>query len=133
MNFRILSIIPFLPFVAAVVMLLMPADLKTEIRGIALATAAIDLILAGWVYLQYLLGGMTGYQFIDQHDWLPALGISLKFGVDGMSAPLVPLTRIVMFTGGVVSWGDYDEKHHVSAGIQDRPREFFAFLFLLAG
>jgi NADH-quinone oxidoreductase subunit M len=33
----------------------------------------------------------------------------------------------------LISWGDYDEKHHLSAGIQDRPREFFSFLFLLAG
>src|SRR3990170_2163105 len=84
------------------------------------------------MYLQYLLGDLTGYQFIETYNWLPALGISLKFGVDGMSAPLVLLTGIVMFTGVLISWGDYDEKHHVMAGIQDRPREFFAFLFILA-
>ena len=133
MNFPILSVITFLPFVAAAIMLLMPADRKTEVRGVALAAAAFDLLLSGWMYMQYLLGGLTGYQFIEQYDWLPALGISLKFGVDGMSAPLVLLTGIVMFTGVLISWGDYDEKHHLSAGIQDRPREFFSFLFLLAG
>ncbi|MBI5824284.1 MAG: NADH-quinone oxidoreductase subunit M [Chloroflexi bacterium] len=131
MNFPILSIITFLPFVAAVIMLLMPADRKTEVRGVALATAAIDLLLAGWMYAQYLLRDLTGYQFIETYNWLPALGISLKFGVDGMSAPLVLLTGIVMFTGVLISWGDDDK--HVMAGIQDRPREFFAFLFLLAG
>lgn len=54
MNFPILSIITFLPFVAAVIMLMMPADRKTEVRGVALATAAIDLLLAGWLYMQYL-------------------------------------------------------------------------------
>ncbi|MFN8381662.1 MAG: NADH-quinone oxidoreductase subunit M [Anaerolineales bacterium] len=131
MNFPILSIITFLPFVAAVIMLLMPANRKTEVRGVALATAAIDLLLAGWMYLQYLTGALTGYQFIETYNWLPALGISLKFGVDGMSAPLVLLTGIVMFTGVLISWGDDDK--HVMSGIQDRPREFFAFLFLLAG
>jgi NADH-quinone oxidoreductase subunit M len=133
MNFPILSIITFLPFVASVIMLLMPADRKNEVRGVALATAVVDLLLAGWLYLQYLTGHMTGYQFIETYNWLPALGISLKFGVDGMSAPLVLLTGIVMFTGVLISWGDFDEKIHLSAGIQDRPREFFAFLFLLAG
>ena len=131
MNFPILSIITFLPFVSAVIMLLMPANRKTEVRGVALATAAIDLLLAGWMYLQYLTGALTGYQFIETYNWLPALGISLKFGVDGMSAPLVLLTGIVMFTGVLISWGDDDK--HVMSGIQDRPREFFAFLFLLAG
>lgn len=133
MNFPILSVITFLPFVAAAIMLLMPANRKNEVRGVALATAAIDLLLAGWMYLQYLTGHMIGYQFIETYNWLPALGISLKFGVDGISAPLVLLTGIVMFTGVLISWGDFDEKIHLSAGIQDRPREFFAFLFLLAG
>src|SRR5258708_12411524 len=35
-----------------------------------------------------------------------------------------------MFTGVLISWGNDDK--HVMAGIQDRPREFFAFLFILA-
>jgi len=38
-----------------------------------------------------------------------------------MSTPLVLLTGVVMFTGVLISWG-----------IEDRPREFFAFLFILA-
>ena len=75
---------------------------------------------------------LTGYQFVEQYSWLPALGISLHFGVDGISAPLVLLTGVVMFTGVLISWGEFDEHTHLSAGIQDRPREFFAFLFVLA-
>src|SRR5688572_20797437 len=130
MNFPILSVITFLPIVAAVIMLAMPAHRKNEVRAVALAAAVIDLVLSAWVYLQYWLGDMTGYQFIEQYDWLPQLGITLYFGVDGMSTPLVLLTGIVMFTGVLISWGD--DNPHVMAGIQDRPREFFAFLFILA-
>jgi len=131
MNFPILSIITFLPFVAGMLILAMPATRKNEVRAMALAAAVIDLALSAWVYLQYLLGDMSGYQFIEQYNWLPQLGVTLYFGVDGMSAPLVLLTGIVMFTGVLISWGNDDP--HVMAGIQDRPREFFAFLFLLAG
>ena len=47
--------------------------------------------------------------------------LSYYVGVDGMNAPLVLLTGIVMFTGVMISWG-----------MDDRPREFFAFLFILA-
>jgi len=130
MNFPILSVITFLPMAAAVVMLAMPAGRKNAVRTVALTAAALDLLLSGWMYLQYLLGGLGGYQFLEQYNWLPALGISLKFGVDGISAPLVLLTGIVMFTGVLISWGNDDP--HVMAGIQDRPREFFAFLFILA-
>ena len=131
MNFPVLSVITFTPIVAAMIILLLPAQRKNEARAVALAAASFALLLSFWVYLQYLTGHLTGYQFIEEYNWLPQLGISLKFGVDGMSTPLVLLTGVVMFTGVLISWGD--DHPHVMAGIQDRPREFFAFLFLLAG
>ena len=129
MNFPVLSIITFTPLVAALIMLAMPANRKNEMRAVALTAASFALILSAWVYFTYDQAA-AGYQFIERYDWLPALGISLYFGVDGMSAPLVLLTGVVMFTGVLISWGDDDK--HVMAGIQDRPREFFAFLFILA-
>jgi len=63
----------------------------------------------------------AGYQFTERAEWIPVLGISYFVGVDGMSAPLVLLTGIVMFTGVLISWR-----------MDDRPREFFLFLFILA-
>jgi NADH-quinone oxidoreductase subunit M len=129
MNFPVLSVITFTPLVAALILLLLPARRKNEARAVALAAAAFALGLSLWMYFSYDRGA-AGYQFIEKYDWLPALGISLHFGVDGMSAPLVLLTGVVMFTGVLISWGDDDK--HVMAGIQDRPREFFAFLFILA-
>ncbi len=127
MNFPVLSIITFTPTVAAVIMLLLPAQRKNETRAVALAAAIFALILSFWVYFHYNQAA-GGYQFTETYNWLPALGVGLKFGVDGMSAPLVLLTGVVMFTGVLISWGD----ERVMAGIQDRPREFFAFLFILA-
>jgi NADH-quinone oxidoreductase subunit M len=129
MNFPVLSVITFTPVVAAVLILLIPANRKNETRAVALAAAVFALILSAWVYFGYDQA-TGGYQFIERYDWLPALGISLYFGVDGMSTPLILLTGVVMFTGVLISWGD--DHPHVMAGIQDRPREFFAFLFILA-
>ena len=130
MNFPVLSVITFTPMVAALIILTLPAHRKNEARAVALAAATFALILSFWAYLSYDQVA-KGYQFVEKYSWLPALGISLHFGVDGISAPLVLLTGVVMFTGVLISWGDDDK--HVMAGIQDRPREFFAFLFLLAG
>ena len=132
MNFPVLSVITFTPIVAALIILLLPAQRKNEARAVALAAATFAVLLSLWVYLQYLTQNMTGYQFVEKYTWLniPPLVISLHFGVDGISAPLVLLTGIVMFTGVLISWGD--DNPHVMAGIQDRPREFFAFLFILA-
>ncbi|HUI90398.1 MAG TPA: NADH-quinone oxidoreductase subunit M [Anaerolineales bacterium] len=132
MVFPVLSVIVFTPLVAALIILMIPGHRKTAVRSVALAAATFALLLSLWVYVQYLTQHMSGYQFKEQYSWLPALGISLHFGVDGISAPLVLLTGVVMFTGVLISWGDFNEEKHLSAGIQDRPREFFAFLFILA-
>src|SRR5512135_1707445 len=130
MTFPFLSVIVFTPAAAGMIILLVPAQRKNLARGLALAAGVIDLLLSLTVYITYLTQHMTGYQFVEQYKWLPALGISLHFGVDGISTPLILLTGVVMFTGVLISWGE--DKQHVQAGIQDRPREFFAFLFILA-
>ena len=120
MNFPVVSFIVFTPILAGMLILLIPKDRKNEVRVTALAAAVVALVLSIWVYFSYDTS-LGGYQFIERYDWLPMLGISYVVGVDGMNAPLVLLTGVVMFTGVLISWG-----------IEDRPREFFAFLFILA-
>jgi len=120
MQFPFLSVIVFIPMVAALVLLVMKPEQKKTIRVIALSAALLALALSIWVYFAYDKVA-AGYQFIEKYNWMPMLGISLHFGVDGLSVPLVLLTGIVMVTGVMISWG-----------IDDRPREFFAFLFILA-
>lgn len=120
MQFPILSVIVFTPILVGMLILLIPADRKTEVRVAALVSAAFVLFMSFWVYFSYDVAA-GGYQFVQKVDWLPALGISYHVGVDGMSTPLVLLTGVVMFTGVLISWG-----------IDDRPREFFAFMFILA-
>lgn len=120
MQFPILSVIVFLPVCAALLILLYPSHQKKAVRITALATAGLVLLLSIIVYFSYDKA-VAGYQFVEKYSWMPFLGISLHFGVDGLSAPLVLLTGIVMLTGVMISWG-----------IEDRPREFFAFLFFLA-
>jgi NADH-quinone oxidoreductase subunit M len=120
MQFPYLGIIVFTPIVAALLILLYKPEQKRAIRITALSAAGFALLLSIIVYFTYDKSA-AGYQFIEKYNWLPQLGISLYFGVDGMSAPLVLLTGIVMVTGVMISWG-----------IDDRPREFFAFLFILA-
>jgi len=120
MHFPILSVIVFTPISVALLMLLYKPDQKKAVRITALTTAGFVLVLSAIVYFGYDKAA-GGYQFVEKYSWMPFLGISLHFGVDGLSTPLVLLTGIVMLTGVMISWG-----------IDDRPREFFAFLFFLA-
>lgn len=120
MSFPLLSAITFTPVTVGMLLLLFPADRHTEIRIAALAGATLTLFLSIWAYFSYDIS-LAGYQFVERLNWVPALGISYYVGVDGLSLPMVLLTGIVIFTGVLISWK-----------IDDRPREFFAFLFLLA-
>ena len=120
MHFPFLSLIVFTPLVAALIILLYKPQQKNAIRWTALGAALFALVLSSLVYATYDKT-LAGYQFVEKYTWMPMLGISLHFGVDGISAPLVLLTGLVMVTGVMISWG-----------VSDRPREFFAFLFILA-
>jgi NADH-quinone oxidoreductase subunit M len=120
MQFPILSFIVFTPIVTALILLLIPGERKTEIRVTALVASVFALLLSIWLYVSYDIEA-AGYQFVEKYTWLKELGISYHVGVDGLNTPLVLLTGVVMFTGVLISWG-----------IDDRPREFFAFMFMLA-
>ncbi|MCZ6530108.1 MAG: NADH-quinone oxidoreductase subunit M [Chloroflexi bacterium] len=120
MNFPILSVIVFTPIVAGLILLFFPKDRHDWIRWFALAAATFALALSLAVFIGYD-SAEAGYQFQERAEWIPRLGISYFIGVDGMSAPLVLLTGIVIFTGVLISWR-----------LDDRPREFFFFLFILA-
>jgi NADH-quinone oxidoreductase subunit M len=116
----LIPVLLFLPAVSAGLLLLFPAESKRAIRLFALATAAVALILSAVAYFSYDQAA-GGYQLQEYVPWIPRWGIGFHVGVNGISLPLVLLTGIVMFTGVLISWG-----------IDDRPREFFAFLFILA-
>jgi len=111
MNFPVLSIIVFTPIVSGMLILLIPGDRKDLIRRAALAAATLALVLSVLIFINYDQAA-GGYQFIEQANWIPQLGISYHVGVNGMSLPLVLLTGIVIFTGVLISWG-----------IDDRPRD----------
>ena len=120
MGFPILSVITLTPVTFSLILFLFPEDKKKEIRLTALFAASITFALTIVAYFSYDME-TAGYQFVEKYNWVESLGISYYVGVDGISLPLVLLTGMVIFTGVLISWG-----------IDDRPREFFAFLFLLA-
>ena len=126
-SFPFLSVIALSPIVAAVIILMLPKERGENARMLALATMLIGLILSAYVYIAYnqnLPESGTAWantlQFFEEAEWIPTAGINYLVGVDGLSATLVFLTAIVGVAGVLISWG-----------IEDRPREFFAFFMLL--
>ena len=141
-EFPVLSLIIFVPIVAAVIILFLKREQADLIRGIAIGAAAVCFALSLFVYLNYnrdvdtltanldaavesgVNVGTTMFsealRFEEYVPWLPELGIGYHLGVDGLSAPMVLLTGMVAVAGVLVSWR-----------IEDRTREFMAFFLLL--
>ena len=120
MKIPYLSILTLAPIAAGILLLLLPAVKRGLVRGIALGTSIITLLISVIVFFTYDTVS-AGYQFIEKMHWLPALGISYHMGVDGISAAMELMAGLVVFSGVMVSWR-----------VEDRPREFFAFLMFLA-
>jgi len=107
------------PMLAALLIMAIPRRRANAIRFVAFAGSAITLVLALIVFFGYDWQ-QGGFQFQERYAWIPELGINLSFGVDGISAPMVLLTGLVIFTGVIVSFK-----------IADRPKEYYALLLVL--
>ncbi len=146
LGFPILSALIFIPVVAGVLLLFMPATSRDLIRGVAITAAVVTLALSAVVFFGYnnlvfsengvfsstlrideSVGKTAATQaftealvFEEYVPWVPSAGIAYHLGVDGLSAPMVLLTGMVAVAGVLISWN-----------IADRLREFMSFFMLL--
>jgi len=117
---HLLSIILFAPIAGAVLLVFVPGERLTLVRTIAAASSGVSF--AASLYLLYAFDYTRGgFQYLEQYEWASNLGISFFLGVDGISVPLVLASSVLLFAGVFVSWH-----------IQDRAREFYVFLLILA-
>lgn len=126
-QFPFLSVITLSPIAMAIVILLLPKERKENARMLGLAAMLIGFILSLYIYFAYYqnlpptdAAWRDTLLFVEEYRWVPSIGINFLLGVDGLSVTLVLLTAMVGLGGVLISWG-----------IEDRPREFFAFFMLL--
>ncbi len=116
----ILFVTILLPFCAGLLLALFPRDRHREIRAFSTLIGAALAVLSAVIFSMYDYEE-GGYQFTDSFQWLDApMNISLSLGLDGISAPMVLLTGIVVLAATMVSWN-----------IQHRPRDFFVLMMML--
>jgi NADH-quinone oxidoreductase subunit M len=94
---QLLSIITFLPLVAAVIMaLFMRGDDEAAQMGakrLALFTTTATFLVSLFLLMEFDPSN-TGFQFVVEHEWI--LGLTYKMGVDGISILFVMLTTFLM-------------------------------------
>lgn len=117
-----LTYIFLLPLLAAVLLLLVPGNFKVVIRAIALLATFISMVLAVWVFCKFNTDKADVFQFVQQVQWAPSIGISYHVGVDGINLGLILMGAVVVFAATCLS-------HQ----IKTREKEFYILLLLMGG
>ena len=94
LNSHLLSLILFIPAVAAVVMFFLPKDEAKFLHWFAFVASLIPFALSIYLWIQFKPDAV-GFQFQEQYAWYAAIGSSLHLGVDGLSLTMVLLTTLL--------------------------------------
>src|SRR5215212_2223147 len=125
MNFiteHLLSLILFVPALAAVIMLFLPNGENKLFRWFALGASLIPLALSLIVWFNFR-ATQPGFQFQESYTWYEAISSSLHLGVDGLSLSMVLLTTLLTPLALLASFN-----------INDKVKAFMIlFLFLETG
>jgi|UniRef100_A0A7V6A489 NADH-quinone oxidoreductase subunit M len=118
-SFPVLSCMLLAPVVGLLILLFLKEEQGYLIRMVSLVAAGISFFLSIYTFVAYdkNLGGL---QFVEKIPWVKAFGITYFVGVEGMNAPLLLLTGIVIFTGVLTMWE-----------LKTRVREYFIFQLAL--
>ncbi|GAB1443895.1 NADH-quinone oxidoreductase subunit M [Ignavibacteriales bacterium] len=138
-QFPYLSVLTFLPLIAALALIFVPAEKKNAIRYTALGVVVIQILITVvmWMNFNFSLAGINdinGYQFIDKFDWIVLTGIPLIgtfkieyfLGLDGLSMPMVILSSIIAFIAVISSWNIEDSTHKPNSS-----KGYFILLMIL--
>ena len=94
LNTHLLSLILFLPTIAALVMLFLPSGETKLLRWFAFGASLIPFVLT-LVLWNNFDQNLPGFQFQEVYPWYEALNSSLHLGVDGISLSMVLLTTFL--------------------------------------
>jgi NADH-quinone oxidoreductase subunit M len=118
---HLLSIITYTPLLGALVLLLpFFKNNDNAVRWFANLVAFVGFLvsLPLWFWFDR---SKDGFQFVERGSWIPSIGVSYLFGVDGISVLLILLTTMLGSIAILSSW----------TAITDRVRQYYVFLLLL--
>jgi NADH-quinone oxidoreductase subunit M len=118
-HFPVLSVMLWLPLVAALVILFVPALRTGIIRYIALAASIGSFVLS--LVVIFSAKFTPDLQWEENFNWLPSVGIRYHLGTDGLSTLFLLLTGFTSVIACVASWDS----------IKTNIRPYFVTLLLL--
>ena len=105
----LLSLVPFLPALGALLVLALPRRQDSAVRYATLLTTAATFAISLPLYFRFD-PSVADYQFVEQRPWIPSLGVTYHLGVDGISVLLVLLTTFLMPLVILSSWTSVESR-----------------------
>lgn len=99
----ILSILIWLPILAAIIVLFFGDRRANAARIVTVSSAVISLLFCVLLWWGFN-GNSSGMQFQEHIAWIPVYGINYALGVDGISMPMVVLTCFTTLIVILASW-----------------------------
>lgn len=120
LGFPILSLITFLPLVGAILLLMVGREQIRSLRTLAFATSLVTFVAS--LPLPFAYDQTTpAVQFVERASWIPSIGVTYFFGLDGISLWLVMLTTFLSPLAILCSF----------EAIKHRAKEYYVFMLIL--
>ena len=115
----VLTLLIVVPLLGLVAILLTPKAQAGAHRKITLVATFIPILIVVYMLFNFNYH-QPGMQFVEQHSWIPSIGVSYFVGVDGISLALLVLSALLGFLAALAS-----------ASIKTREKEYYAWYMLL--
>jgi NADH-quinone oxidoreductase subunit M len=113
-----LSLLIFLPLIAALLILVLPNRIQNQFKFITLAVSVIQFFISLFIYLDFNSSAQNAgvnqesqFQLIEKLPWIRLdlgsigkLEIDYFLGIDGLSMPFLLLSALVTFVATLASW-----------------------------
>jgi NADH-quinone oxidoreductase subunit M len=119
-SLHLLTVITFLPALAAVILAAIPDEKGVIARPVSLAASLLVCALSAVLWVGFD-PNVAGLQYVEDYDWIVSLGIRYHVGIDGIGLAMVVLTAVTTPLAILCSW----------SAIQKAPRGFFIAVLLL--
>jgi len=117
---HILSVVLFTPLVGSLLALFIPRENAQAHRILGNVFGFLGLIVSLPLIWRFQ-PGQPGFQFTENHEWIPSIGARYALGIDGISFLLVMLTTLLGAISILSSW----------SAIQTRVKEYYILFLLL--
>ena len=110
METPILSLLIWMPVLAAVLIMLMGRENSEAMKWFALAVSIVEMILGVVLIANSKI--QADMQFVEKHSWIESFDIFYALGVDAISITLIVLTVFMTLLVIIASWKNIKQQVH---------------------